>query len=194
MTITITRHNDLLAVSAPYDKAFIHNVKKIGGRWNPENKTWEIKDRHEKQLRVLAIEHFGTDGSSFEGQRTVTLRIKVSEYADYSEIRLAGHTIARRRSRDTRPVLGEDVAILEGDFPARGGSVANPRLLGEDVILAWYDVPESVAAAAMQADGVNIMPENEASATQRRKELEAEREELKARLAFIEQELKALGA
>lgn len=193
MPVSITHTDDGITISAPYDKEFIYEVKKIGGRWNPKEKTWEVKDRHEMQLRALAVEYFGTDGSDIEGQPTVTLRIDADPYFSKQEIRLAGHTIVRKRSRDSFPVLGENVEIIKGDFPCKGGSAAYPRLEGEGVVLAWHEVPESIAASVMHEDGVAILPEGEVNAIRRREELLAQREELKARLELIEKELESLA-
>jgi hypothetical protein len=58
--VTVTRRDLTLHVSAPYDPAFVAGAKKLGGRWNPEQRVWTVPLPARAQLRELMICTYGT--------------------------------------------------------------------------------------------------------------------------------------
>lgn len=52
MTTVINKKN-MLMISSSYNKDFITEIKKIGGKWNPENKTWNVDESKENEVLEL---------------------------------------------------------------------------------------------------------------------------------------------
>lgn len=183
-SIQITASAGSVTLTSPYDPACRNRAHDLGGKYT--DGTWVFSARDEDRVRALAREIYGTDGSP---EPTVTVRINTAElnFRDhYEEIRLAGRSLARRKARDSRVVLGDGVVVVEGQFPARGGSVKNPCLdyTGEGIVLEVRDVPAGAAAlmAKQAGEAVTIVdadaPDREA--------LTAERARLLARVAEID--------
>lgn len=183
--VKITITDDSVILTAPYDPALPSKAKALGGRY--KDRTWAFALKDEQRVRELAREIYGTDGS--ETSHAVTVRVdtrKLNFRDHYGEIRLAGRSLARRTGRDVAVRLGDGVVVVNGRFPATGGSVKNPCLdfVGLDIVLEVRNVPFSVAQkmiAEAGADAVNIIDADQVD----REALSAERARLIARVAEI---------
>lgn len=60
--MTVTQIHATLVVAAPYDVRFVAGAKKIGGRWDPESRTWSVPFGERAQLRQLLLDTYKTDG------------------------------------------------------------------------------------------------------------------------------------
>lgn len=54
-------------VSCPWNPDFVDTAKELGGRWNPETRTWRFHEAAAPQVRLLLTELFLTDGSPAPG-------------------------------------------------------------------------------------------------------------------------------
>ncbi|MFD8705878.1 hypothetical protein ACFV1W_25285 [Kitasatospora sp. NPDC059648] len=183
----ITLDNGRIALVSPYDPDVPAAARKIGGRWDSTAKYWHFDGRDEERVRELALEIFGTDGTPEAEADTVTIRWDISG-ANTEELRYSGRLVARRRSRDERPQLGQGVILISGGFPARGGSEKYPKLDAKaGTVVEIRDLPR----AAVDADDPDVTIVDERVDVEA---LQAERERIVARLAEIDAVLAAHGA
>jgi hypothetical protein len=189
-TVTVTTDTVSCTLAGPSAAELPHYAKTIGGWWNPTDKVWTFDVRDEARVRALAVKLYGTDGSGAD-MPTITVRIPVparfTPYR-YQELVLAGRTLAFRPGRDTPVRYADDVVLVSGGFPPRGGSVKKP-VLGEaraDTLLEVRDVPLAVGLQMIEEAGGGELVDG---AAERRAALTAERDRLLTRLAAIDAEL-----
>ncbi|WP_431781688.1 helix-turn-helix domain-containing protein [Streptomyces chumphonensis] len=140
-----------LALVSPYHPDMPADARKIGGKWDRDNKAWIFDPRDENRVREMARRYFGTDGSSEADADLVTVRVDLGAYEREQTARFAGRVIARRRSRDADIELGRDVVLVEGRLAGPGGSVRYPQLgVADGTIVEIRDLPR----AALQAEDV----------------------------------------
>lgn len=198
--VNITTTDNMISTTTPYDRDFIYKAKKLGGKWNPTNKTWDFDSRDRARVEKILTDLFGykptndetTTSENAAESNTVTLRINGKRWDGYNAIRIAGRDIAKKLGRDSLTWLADKVVIVEGDFELSGGSMRYPELAvsRHGVILEWRDVPAEVAAKAV-ADypkSVTIID----GQTELANNLRAEKAQLEARLAEITAALDAL--
>ena len=188
-TVTVTTDTVSCTLAGPSAAELPHYAKTIGGWWNPTDKVWTFDVRDEARVRALAVKLYGTDGSG--DMPTITVRIPVpapfTPYR-YQELVLAGRTLAFRPGRDTPVRYADEVVLVSGGFPPRGGSVKKP-VLGEaraDTLLEVRDVPLAVGLQMIEEAGGGELVDG---AAERRAALTAERDRLLTRLAAIDAEL-----
>lgn len=148
-TVKITKTDTKVVLSTPYHPNLPSRAKALGGKFNPQNKTWVFDARDEQRVRDLAREIFGTDGSPIT-EPLVT--VKFSGHMPGSEYWKFGRLIARRPGRDAEVQLGEGVVLVEGYFLGRNGSMRYPVIGGEGTVLEIRDVPLSMARRAIAED------------------------------------------
>ena len=192
ITITITEFGGMISVTAPYDKAFVREARKVGGRWNRDAKAWRFDSRNRASVEAALGRCYGWapgGGPTSDFRITLTWR-----NAAEREVKIMGRSIARRWRRDADVTLGEGAAVVSGDFTGRGGSVSHPVVIdqGDDVTLIVHDLPTAVMAnEQLVADyEISPVPPAEADLTA----LRAEREKLLARVAEIDALLAAAEA
>lgn len=178
--VQISLDGDQLRLASPYNPDLAPQAKKIGGRWDPDTKSWRFDARDEARVRDLAREVYGTDGTE-DPSDVVTVRVDASEYGGYATVTVAGRIVAERRHRDQPVRLAPGVVIVEGSFRNRGGSMRYPELGENQVVLEVRDLPR----AAAERDGLEIVSADD----DRKAVLLAERDRITARLADIEEEL-----
>lgn len=179
--------NDRLYIETPYDRDFISEVKKIGGRWDRDARMWHVDPREEEQARTLTRNIFGSDGTKQDEEDLVNVRITLSEtFETYYENRLtiAGRTIAHRPGRDDEVKLGKDVILVSGGFTWSGGSRNNPVIGDTDAIVEVREFPYKLAKEM----GLEIIDDSKTA----KERLEQRKAELLAELKEIEATLKAL--
>lgn len=189
-TITITELAGMISVSAPYSADFVHQARRAGGRWNRDAKAWIFDARDRAAVEAALTDCYGwAPAGAPTGDFHVTL---TSSNASDKEVRLMGRTIARRWRRDSTVVIGEGVAVINGDFPGRAGSLSRPAILDmgdAPVTLVVRDLPVSVMADEDLVSAYAITPAPDAAAGLADADLEdlrAEREKLLRRLAEID--------
>lgn len=107
------------------------------------------------------------------------------------ELLVGGRALARRATRDGCVRLADNVTVVSGRFPPRGGSVRQPRLadhgdLGE-LVLQVRGLHASTAQKMVAEHPGMVVILDEAEA--RHAELTIERRQLVARLAAVDAEL-----
>lgn len=179
--IKITTNNNLLHVASDYSSDFVAGARKLGGRWNAAQKTWDFDPRDEQRVRALLIEVYGTDGSPV---RTCTVQIKADKYRGRESVEFFGRSLVHRPNRDAQVRLHPTVTIIAGGCPDSGGSAKNPSVsFYEGTILEVKDVPLSLALAKVEESSNFTIVD---SGDELKKSLEAEKEALLKRLAEID--------
>ncbi len=177
--ITLTTLGNSLLLAAPFHPEMPARAREIGGRFDRDSRAWRFDIRDQARVEQLAADFYGylPDATG----ETCTVRVTLTGYAIPQEVRFAGRVIARRYERDYAVRLPDNVVIVDGRFPARGGSRANPAI-GEcdGVVLEIRDLPvEALEAETTLA--YEIVDGDPLAA------LRDERERLLARVAEIEQ-------
>lgn len=126
MTVTVTLAGQDLIVSAPFHPDFPRQARDLGGDFARPKGPWTFDARDEDRVRALLVDTYGTDGSPVG--ETVTVRVHASHFAHRQDAWMFGRKIAERRHRDADVYLGAGVTIVEGGFPAQGGSMSSPTL------------------------------------------------------------------
>jgi hypothetical protein len=140
--------NGQLSVKSPFNKKFVEFARSRNGRWTGEE--WVFDPRDEKALREHLMLYYATDGENVAPTCTIRWELQA---LDGAEINLGGRMCARRRGRDYRVELGEGVVVLQGGFPASGGSVKNPRVdPNDDTVLEIRDFPLALARSLIPSD------------------------------------------
>lgn len=156
--------------TTPYHPGMSVEARALGGTWHPEAKYWSFDVRDKERVENMCRSLFGTTGAAEEVIELVTLTVKLGGESGTSaavlgsgdEAWLCGRQLCRRPGRDASVRLGEGVIILEGKFPASGGSRNNPSLFNyytnDEVTLEVRDIPKELAekAAAKYPDAVTI--------------------------------------
>ena len=190
--VTVAELGGLISVTAPYDKAFVREARKVGGRWKRDASAWVFDARDRASVEAALRRCYGwAPGGAPTGDFYITL---TSRNASEREVRIMGRVVARRWRRDGDVSLGEGVAVASGDFTERGGSVAHPAIVdqGDDVTLIVRDLPTAIMAdeQLVASYRVSPVPPAEADLTA----LRAERGKLLRRLAEIDALLAAAEA
>ena len=161
--IKLKKENSIISVTSPYNADFIKRAKQIGGKWNSRQKTWDIPEEAEKELRQILFEAF----------ENIKIGTVVAEDA------------ATRFSRDTQVKVASGFRVTKGEFKNSGGSAKYPAPEADGIVMKGsiplfvYDhlSKEERAKIKVQADDIKSA-------------LETEKETLLKRLAEIEKELK----
>lgn len=182
-----------LLIACPYDRSFIYKIKRIGGRWNAPH--WVVDARQKERAQEILRAVYGEDGTD-DPADMVNLRLTGTDWDDAdgaNELGFCGRTVAYRPGRDDRVRFGPGVVVVDAQFYSSSGSRANPTLGldTENPVFEVYDVPRSVYLKIKDDEGVELLPDQRAPGNLVTS-LEAERDKLLARLAEIEEQLKAL--
>lgn len=140
-----------ISLKTDYNPDVVAASRKLNGKWSGYEKLWRFDPQDLSRVQDFLREIFGTDGVSGETE-TVDVKVFLDELptkafvTSYGQSVFAlGRQLAHRKNRDGRVVLGEGVTVLEGGFPDRGGSVANPRLNQDGgTVLLVRNVPKAV--------------------------------------------------
>ena len=174
---------DKVAVRTPFNPDFVKGAKRLGGKWSGESKAWLFDARDRCRVEDLLATCYGY--SAAPSGELATVRIVLNEdNAGEREVYFAGRSICSRRYRDTPVKTADNVIIIDGEFPASGGSVRYPAVIsgGRTVTIEVRDVPVEALAAERTLRWKRVDVEAQA----RRDALVAERERLIARLAEID--------
>lgn len=185
VNVSVTIDGEKVIVNSPYHPDFPAPAKAIGGKFSSSTGTWTFAGRDEQRVRDLCREVYGTDGTPGP---TVDVHVSLDALPgwDWQSLYFAGRQLVSRRHRDDAVRLGEDVIVIAGGFPSSGGSVKNPRITAEKgTVLEVRGVP--AGHPDITTEGVTVIGRDEPPAD--RETLSAEREQLLARLAEIDEQL-----
>jgi len=158
----------------------IKKAKMLQGKWG--NSCWTFPSENEKAVRDLCLDIFGDDG--LEQAKTVTFDVYLDDYDRPEEpyIKIGNVTIAERMERDRDVVLADNVMLVAGDFPARGGSVKHPSPKGvAGTVLRVKNFPADNYEKVKDSKGIILVSENV-----NKDALIAEKEAILKRLSEIE--------
>lgn len=68
MSVSVTQKLATLSVSSPYSDRFVAGAKKLGGRWDPDSRTWAFPLAMRPHLRALLVDAYKCDGGLPEGE------------------------------------------------------------------------------------------------------------------------------
>ena len=125
-----------LRVRIPYYPPILDELRSFG-RWDASARQWVFREADIARLKRLMQETFGRPEET-----RVAVRMRVG--GDVAAIYELGRLIVERPAHSSRVRLGPGVEIVEGDFPAKGGSRRKPSLDGYAVVVV-HKVPLSVA-------------------------------------------------
>ena len=134
--------NGKISIETPYNPEFVRRIKRAGGKWNPNNKTWECDERSIDAVRVIMREVYGEDDMP---QELVTVYVKVGDNPieeHTGPVVMFGRTIASAFGRDSGAKLGDGVCFSAGGATS-GGSAKNwYTILRANSEFTIYDVPK----------------------------------------------------
>jgi hypothetical protein len=117
-----------VTVRAPYHPDWPAAAKRLGGRWDPGNKTWQFDPRDTERVREKLAEIYGWDGSYPVEVVDLRIRLDLLRASTSSAIWIYGRMVAERPARDSRVRLGSGVVLVTGGFPSSGGSRKYPEV------------------------------------------------------------------
>lgn len=141
--ISIIEKENKILVSSPYSSEYVARAKKLNGKWNPANRTWEFPSKALPVVRSLLIEVFG-ESDIPTAKKTIKIKAKNDISMLRNSIEAFGKTLARATGRDSGARVSDNVALISGDIGSEG-SVKNWRTyISKDSIFQLYEVPVSL--------------------------------------------------
>ena len=187
MTMNITIKGNTALIEVPYNTWFVAQIKRLGGRWMPEEKRWAVDARNLEHVRAAMVECYGR--SDVSSDNLVTVRVTVGDKGisvRRGSVEMFGRVVARAWSRDEGARTGDGVVFLEGG-PDSGGSMKYwETIVYAGAVFLIRDVPRQ-HVMAHQSAWIELGHKIEIEEQQvDRAQLLAERERLQTRLAEID--------
>ena len=187
--ITTTKKEGKIYLQTPYNAEFVKRIKAAGGRWTMD--CWVVSDRAEEIVEKIMMEIFGENGKT--AVETVNVRVTVKPgycLTGYqSGASLFGRPVAKAWGRDSGAKVCDGVCFEKG-APTSGGSVKNWKtLIDEGTVFLMYDVPRAIVEREIGTPSLEDVEVEIIKTGISREALEAEKSQLLARLAEIENEL-----
>ncbi|WP_336324789.1 hypothetical protein [Stenotrophomonas muris] len=184
MDIEINVYDELISVIAPYNTAFIAQAKRIGGKWDGGEKSWDFDIKMEGDVRALCLQFYGTDGLKVD-LCIIEIDLPADKEQWQGPLTLAGRVLASARGRDTGAVLGKGVSVLKGCFTSGGSRKNWTTAVGPNGVTALIrDFPRASADSLIAKGELPVRIVEDAQND--RNNLVSEKENLLARLAEIE--------
>lgn len=60
--VTVRAEGKTLHVASPYSADFVSTIRCLGGKWQPESRTWAVPAKQAAALRDLLLRVYGADG------------------------------------------------------------------------------------------------------------------------------------
>ncbi len=184
--VELKKESGIIKVRSPYEKAFISEVKMIGGKWDASEKTWDVPEENEEMLRALLLRCYGYAG---EDSEMITVEYSPCDFPSMKQdptTRIGGIKVLERRSRDGEVSFFNDTIVVSGGFYGSGGSVRYPAVNPKDGTICRSKITRAAYDGFGEITKARLTIVKEASKKER---LEAEKAKLIARLAEIEKEL-----
>lgn len=113
------KEGNLLSIKAPWNPLFVAELKKLHGKWNPDEKVWIVNDFAHEQLNAAIHKVFGdTNGSAIE---TVKCSVVSEIKQEKTAITFLGKVIAAAKDKNTKMHHDDEVIYTIGE-PTAGGS------------------------------------------------------------------------
>ena len=171
-------------VYAPFHPEFVAALKRAGGRWDSQKRTWVVSAAAVDTIRARMRAIDGRDDTEEPKRVDVRLTFTSSLYESCGPIFLLGKEVAKATGRDSGARIGPDACFACGT-PTSGGSAKNwYTCIQEGSVCILAGVPESMAVKDNLPEGVEL--EIIQSSSVDREALEAERKKLLDRLAEID--------
>lgn len=146
------KEGNLLSIKAPWNPLFIEELKKLHGKWNPDEKVWTVNDFAQEQLNVAIRRVFGNiSGSAIE---TVKCSVVSEIKQEKTAITFLGKVIAAAKDKNTKMHHDDEVIYTIGE-PTAGGSKKHWYSIvpdGSEFIL--HDVPVDLYEEYMSGAGI----------------------------------------
>lgn len=187
-----------IIVKVPFNEDFVAKAKRVGGRWNGDQRAWIFDERDQQRVRDLCFGAYGQDGIRSD-VCTIEVVFEPGDSACCGPLTVAGRSIARARDRDSGATLCDGVVLLKGGFSS-GGSRANwTTRTGAGATVLIRDFPRATALSILKEGETDpdqrwltrIVPKEQPVDTAA---LATEKAALMARLEAIEAELGAAVA
>lgn len=187
--IKVTIKDGRASIYTPFNRDFVAAIKtNIGGRrWDTDNKCWTVPEESLPQVRQIMMDVYGeTDLPDTCGSVTVRVTFKDEWSVKRDDAVLFRKVLASARSRDSGARPGEDVTYLEGE-PTSGGSCKNwESVVPAGSVVLLRHVPLTVWEQDKDGGEYYLAEIVDEGKDVRRKELEAEKARLLARIAEID--------
>ena len=120
MSIIVTRIEDEILVSSPYNPKLPKMARAIGGSWNVDKSVWIFNKADEKLAEKLYMDIYN------EWENSETIRVRITTHSDIAtgndSVYICGKQVARATGRDSGASVGKDVRWVSGELPTSGGS------------------------------------------------------------------------
>ena len=191
--IKVTVKDGRASIYTPFNRDFVAAIKSnIGGRkWDADNKCWTVPEEALPQVRQIMMSIYGeTDLPDAGGSVTVKVTFKEEYSSRCADVVIFKKVLASARGRDSGARPGDDVTFLEGE-PTSGGSCKNwESVVPAGCVVLLRHVPLTVWEQEKDGDNGGYVAEIvDEGKEAKRKELEAEKARLLARIAEIDKEL-----
>ena len=189
MTMTITINSDNALIDVPYSARFVERIKRLGGRWMPDQKKWAVDARNVEHVRAAMVACYGRSDASVDD--LVTVRVTVGDkgiVCSRGSIEMFGRVVARAFDRDGGARTGDGIVFVEGGADSNGSVKYWQTIIYAESIFLIRDVPRQHVLANRAAwieQGHQIEIEEQVVAVDRA-QLMSERERLAARIAEID--------
>ena len=191
--IKVTVKDGRASIYTPFNRDFVAAIKtNIGGRkWDADSKCWTVPEEALPQVRQIMMDVYGeTDLPDAGGSVTVKVTFKEEWSVRCDDVVIFKKVLASARGRDSGARPGDDVTYLEGE-PTSGGSCKNwESVVPEGAVVLLRHVPKAVWEQDKDSEYYTAEIVDEGKDV-KRKELEAEKARLLARIAEIDKELAA---
>ena len=190
--IKVTIKDGRASVFTPFNRDFVNAIRNVGGRkWDADDKCWTVPEESLPQVRQIMMDVYGeTDLPDTCGSVTVKVTFKEEYSSRCDDVIFFKKVISSARGRDSGARPGDDVTFLEGE-PTSGGSCKNwESVVPAGSVVLLRHVPLTVWEQEKDGDNGGYVAEIvDEGRDVKRKELEAEKTRLLARIAEIDKEL-----
>jgi len=157
LDISITKENEQIQITTPYNPDFIKKIKKAGGRWKPDTRKWLMDSRNLKIARDIMFEVYGRDDLPTK-TTSVLVKVRTGWNVKRGPVIIMGRVIGSASSRDSGARIGEDVCFVKGSVNS-GGSIKNWFTFIEDKTeIILHDVPLVMIERARKNPNIMVEP------------------------------------
>lgn len=148
--IKVTRTDDKITLTSPYQDGFSAEARALGGSWRAADKTWTFAALDADRVAKLCDRWFDDDGRpTAEIVELVTVELRATKLPGQA-FEVCGVEVFKRWSRDTA-VKVQHAIVTEGGFDSYGGSRKNPTLdVDGSVTFELRDLPAHVGESVLR--------------------------------------------
>lgn len=187
--------NEFIKVNSPYNSLFIKRAKEIGGKW--ESPYWKFKLENKEIVENALLDIYGESGNG--AKEEVEFNVHLDVIGSPQTLWIGTLPICSRQRRDSNVRLEENVIVVKGGFPERGGSAKYPDLNPEEgTVLNVKHFPKIVYDKIEDKSGLELISSTSTELSQEdlikeKEKLEKEKERIINRIRDIEQQLENMG-